>query len=168
VQSSGWSSRLSWLRQPYAALSIVLVVMGLALLATRRWLPQKTPANVDAVQIIARLPLSPRQSAVLLHVGRQVVMVGLSGDRMQTLHVIDQPDEAALLLGASRRAERAPHGRFARRLVQEQNRYAAETADLASTPSDPAVIPADEASLRDAKGRLQAVLSNLRDLQAKI
>ena len=52
-----------------------------------------------ALQVVARLNVSPKQQILLLRIGRRLVVVGNSGTQMNTLCDISDPEEAAILLG---------------------------------------------------------------------
>ena len=51
------------------------------------------------MQVLARSPISPRQSIMLLRVGQRVIVVGDTGSQMNPLSEITDADEIASLLG---------------------------------------------------------------------
>lgn len=89
-------------------LAVVLVVIVALAWAARRLFPRMGRAGGDgAITVLSRCVLSPKQSLCLVRLGRRVVLVGLTPDRINTLAEISDPDEAALLIAAasSQRAE---------------------------------------------------------------
>jgi len=73
-------------------LGLLLVLAVIAFLA---WLLRKTgqfhTASNSDMHIIASLALGPRERAVLLQVGEQQLLVGVTSQHVQTLHVLDEP-----------------------------------------------------------------------------
>ena len=73
-------------------LGLVLVLACIAFLA---WLLRRTGRfNSTAsgeMKIIAGLSLGPRERAILLQVGEQQILVGVTAQQIQTLHVLEQP-----------------------------------------------------------------------------
>jgi len=51
-----------------------------------------------AIEVLGRTALSPRHAVCLLKVGRRLVLVGMAGDRIAPISVIDQGDEVADIL----------------------------------------------------------------------
>ncbi len=73
-------------------LGLLLVLAVIAFLA---WLLRKTnqfhtAANSD-MHIISSLALGPRERAVLLQVGKEQVLVGVTSQQIHTLHVLAEP-----------------------------------------------------------------------------
>ncbi|RKZ77671.1 MAG: flagellar biosynthetic protein FliO [Gammaproteobacteria bacterium] len=73
-------------------LGLVLVLACIAFLA---WLLRRTGRfNSTAsgeMKIIAGLSLGPRERAILLQVGEKQILVGVTAQQIQTLHVLEQP-----------------------------------------------------------------------------
>ena len=72
-------------------LGLILVVSIIAFLA---WLLRRTgrfqmSANGE-LKIIASLALGPRERAVLLQVGKQQLLVGITTQQIRTLHILDE------------------------------------------------------------------------------
>ena len=70
------------------------LLLVLAIIAFLAWLLRKTgqfnaSSNRD-MQIIASLSLGPRERAVLLQVGKQQILVGVTSQQVQTLHVLEE------------------------------------------------------------------------------
>ena len=71
---------------------LFLVLSTIAFLA---WLLRRTGSRFNAaangqMKIIAGLPLGPRERAVLLQVGDQQILVGVTAQHVQTLHVLEK------------------------------------------------------------------------------
>jgi flagellar biosynthetic protein FliO len=79
------------------------LVAVLALILVLRWALRKlTPAlarSSRAVRVVGRTYIGPKQQVLVLQVGRRVLIVGDSGQQLNTLCEINDPDEAAALLG---------------------------------------------------------------------
>ena len=72
-------------------LGLILVISIIAFLA---WLLRRTgrfqmSANGE-LKIIASLALGPRERAVLLQVGKQQLLVGITTQQIRTLHILDE------------------------------------------------------------------------------
>lgn len=70
---------------------LFLVLSSIAFLA---WLLRRTGGRFNAtangqMKIIAGLSLGPRERAVLLQVGEQQILVGVTAQHVQTLHVLE-------------------------------------------------------------------------------
>lgn len=84
-----------------AGTGLVLVV-GLFLLCMslmRRGGPSPTaPLPRDAVAVLGRVPLTPKQFAHLLQVGNKLVLVSITGERTDTITEVTEPAEVDRLL----------------------------------------------------------------------
>jgi flagellar protein FliO/FliZ len=94
-------------------LSLVLVI---ALIFVLRWASQKLFGKQiggrasRAVQVLSRNPISPKQQLLVVQVGRRLVVVGDSGQQMNTLCEITDPDEMAALIGQLHEEKREATG----------------------------------------------------------
>ncbi|MDH5358549.1 MAG: flagellar biosynthetic protein FliO [Gammaproteobacteria bacterium] len=75
--------------------TLIGLLVILACIAFLAWLLRRTgrfntTANGE-MKIIAGLSLGPRERAVLLQVGEQQILVGVTTQHIHTLHVLDQP-----------------------------------------------------------------------------
>jgi flagellar biogenesis protein FliO len=116
-------------------------VLGLILLlfwASRRMLPRGafSAGGTQAIQILARAPLSPRHRVVLLQIGRRIVVVaeGGGGQHVSTLCEITDSDEAAALIGQIR-AEQSNSKSFASLLNHATERF--RSAEAPRPQADP-------------------------------
>jgi len=102
-EASPWgASRPGWgsiLKLVLGAACVVVLGLG-AIFVARRWIPNATRlAAAGGVQVLGRVPLSPRHFVYVLGIGDRKVVVGVSGDRMAALAVLDDsgaPRPAAL------------------------------------------------------------------------
>ena len=86
-----------------AALAIVIaLILGLRWGGKKLFGPTVMGHSTRAVQVLARSPVSARQSILLVRVGRRVLVVGDSGAQMNRLTEITDPDEVASLVGQLR------------------------------------------------------------------
>lgn len=86
---------------PLSSTALVETFLGLllvlAIIVILAWLIKRTnrfhaTANGE-MKIIAGLSLGPRERAVLLQVGEQQILVGVTAQHVQTLHILDTPIE---------------------------------------------------------------------------
>jgi flagellar protein FliO/FliZ len=82
-----------------ASLGQVTLALGLvlALIFVAAWLMRRLKGfgktGTGVLDIIAELPLSQKERAVLIRVGTQQVLIGVAPGRVSTLHVLDEPVE---------------------------------------------------------------------------
>jgi len=71
------------------------LLLVLAIIAFLVWLLRKTgqfqTASNREVHIISSIALGTRERAVLLQVGKQQILVGVTSQNVQTLHVLEEP-----------------------------------------------------------------------------
>lgn len=85
-------SEAGYIVQVLVALGIVLaVIMGAAWMMRRFTGLRSGPGH--AIQILGGVPVGPRDRMVLVQVGEQQLLVGVSPGRLQTLLVLDKPIE---------------------------------------------------------------------------
>jgi len=150
-----------WYRTPYAALGGVLaLIFGLTLLV-RRYFPAARPVAADVLRVIGRVPIGGKQSAVLLHVGRRLVLVGMGPDAMRTLAEITDPEEVSQLLGKTNSKRIAGHS-FDRMLAEELNEYAGESLSATEESPENAV----RETLQVTRGQLETLRNRIRSLQS--
>lgn len=148
-------------------LLVVLLVIAALSLAVRRLTPRKWRAHLTglgAIEILGRQYLSPKQSVALLKVGRRVVLVGVTAERVSHLETITDPDEIAELVG--RAASQRPgslSSAFRREVLKEAGRY--EEVVPEEGASNDAAGGRSEAYAR-ARRQLQGLLTRVRGLAA--
>ena len=85
------------------ALAIVLgLIFALRWLLRRSMNPASLPGATNAVQVLTRSPLSPRQQLLLVRVGRRVLVVSDCNGQLNSLCEITDADEVAALIGQLR------------------------------------------------------------------
>lgn len=91
-------------------LGIVLGLIFFCVLAVRRWMPRASRwGGGQGIKVLSRHYLSGKQSLCLLRLGRRLVLVGITPDRVSTLVEIADPDEVAEVVSA---VERGRPGSF--------------------------------------------------------
>jgi len=90
VAASAAPSGVASLGQVTLALGLVLALIFVAAWLMRR-LRGFGKTGTGALDIIAELPLSQKERAVLIRVGTQQVLIGVAPGRVSTLHVLDEP-----------------------------------------------------------------------------
>ena len=84
---------------PVSSTALIETLLGLllvlAIIVLLAWLLRKTgqfqgSAN-NKMQIVASLALGPRERAVLLNVGKEQILIGVTSQQVQTLHVLKEP-----------------------------------------------------------------------------
>lgn len=103
----GASASVSALRM-WLPLAFVLVIIVALAWAARRLFPRVGRIGGEgAITVLSRCALSPKQSLCLVRLGRRIVLLGMTPDRINPLAEITDPDEAARLIAAasSQRAE---------------------------------------------------------------
>ncbi|MCG8406211.1 MAG: flagellar biosynthetic protein FliO [Phycisphaerales bacterium] len=131
---SGSDRRGSQLSKPdglfdlFWPLGIVLGVVALCVLGFRKWMPRTNRwGGSQAIKVMSRHYLSNKQSLCLLRLGRRLVLVGVTPDRISTLGEINDPEEVATLVSA---VERGRPGSFTSLFSQSTDR------DLAGAEKD--------------------------------
>ena len=81
-------------------LSVTLALLGvLAAIFALAWFARRMRTLGDhtggSLEVLATLPLGPKERAVLLKVGGAQILLGVAPGRVDTLHVLDQPIETA-------------------------------------------------------------------------
>ncbi|MBE0438539.1 MAG: flagellar biosynthetic protein FliO [Gammaproteobacteria bacterium] len=87
------------LSSPVTASTLLETLFGLLLvlatIAVVAWLLRRTNRFTSSangqLRIIAGLSLGPRERAMLLQVGEQQILVGVTAHQIQTLHVLESP-----------------------------------------------------------------------------
>src|SRR4051812_22491474 len=90
VTTSAAPSGIASLGQVTLALGLVLALIFVAAWLMRR-LRGFGKTGTGTLDILAELPLSQKERAVLIRVGTQQVLLGVAPGRVTTLHVLDEP-----------------------------------------------------------------------------
>ncbi len=161
--SSSWLGRI----QGLWPLAVVLALIGALALLARRILPsrwQGGPGGRGMVEVLGRQHLSARQSVALLRVGRRIVVIGITPDKLTHLDTITDPDEVAELVGRSVSLRDGSLSRtFEREVLREAAAYEpSDHADLSAEAGGPATDRA--AAYVTARQQLRGLLSKVRSL----
>jgi len=146
-----------WYRSGLMSLVFVLGAIGGVALLVRRLVPSMRTMNGPGLEVLGRHHLAPKQSLALVRIGRRVLLVGVSADRLNTLCEIDEPQEVAELLGRVQNRTASDE--------QFSGLLSGETAgfDEASDPAGELTHgPSDR--LDRARDRVQGLLARLRSL----
>ena len=145
------------------SLAAVLGLIVLMYWGTRRMLPQSALGGLSGViKVLARTHLSPKQKILLIQVGRRVLVVADGGSgQLNTLCQIDDPDEAAALIGQVHGETIETGGRsFASLFGQAKERMRGSSA------SAPAAEEVDE--LASAREQLDGLMQQVRGITRQI
>ncbi len=115
-----------WYRSGLGALGIVLALMGVVCFCVRKWIPAVRVAESQAMRVVARASVSPKQSVALIQLGRRFVMVGVSPERMSVLSVISDQEEVADLAQVSGTSSDSSRPGFAHCLEEESEDFGAD------------------------------------------
>jgi flagellar biogenesis protein FliO len=107
------------------------------------------------IEVISRTPLSARQSLCLVRVGPRMVLIGLSGDQLSSLDVIDDADLTARLAGEQRSRDQARAGAAFGKLLH------AESAGYEPEPALEEAAP-EAARLSDVRAQLSKTIQRIR------
>lgn len=136
-----------------------------------RWVSQRAmgfgdAGASDAVRILARTAVSPRQQMLLVHVGRRVLLVGNSGGTLTTLAQITDPDEVAAVVGQVRQRHQAAPGAFARVFRRAATEYDQAGETVAETDAAPPAAARDGAGTPAARAgaEIAGLLAKVRAL----
>ena len=141
-----------WYRSPYVSLSAIIIVIFALSRLFKRYVPAvRTPAS-RAISVIGRTTISAKQSVVLLHVGRRVVLLSVSPDSMRLITDFTDPQDVAILLGKSAVEPITESKKFDAKLAHELGKYE-DVGDQSDAVAD------------RTKGQLQTLIGRLRQLQ---
>ncbi len=105
-----------------AGAGLVLVIGLFLLCATlmRRGGPSPiSPLPRDAVAMLGRIPLAPKQFAHLLQVGNKLVLISISGDRTDTITEVTEPAEVERLLSLCMKGNKQSSSVEFQRMLQQ-------------------------------------------------
>jgi flagellar protein FliO/FliZ len=158
------------IRMPSTARTIASLLVVLALIATATWLLRRfligrQPASrFTGLEVLARSPISPKQSLCLIKLGRKLLLVGLSPNHIGALQTIEDPEDIAQLLGAveQQRAQSISNG-FARLFRRESDQYRFDELD-SPTDNDPSAAGDTIEPISQASGELSQLLNKVKGL----
>jgi len=136
----------------------LLVVLGLAvgaLFGIRRWMGlSKTHANGTHIRVLQRVGLNAKHTIYLLDIGAQLLVVGGTPDRLDSLAEINDPEEVARLRGTDQ-----SDGPFTEQLNAAGQAY--EPLYAASGVVEPDVEDMDR--LKSEVGKIRTFVTELRN-----
>ena len=121
--SSNQSGVWDFSKAVLSLICVIAVVLGMAWLwkmflnGTRG---QKSPG---AIQVLSKTNISPRQSVMLMQVGRRLLVVGTGGTDMNTLCQIENPDEVSEMLAKVRLEKSAGNIGFRRLFTKAESQF---------------------------------------------
>jgi flagellar biogenesis protein FliO len=124
-------------------------------------MPSARAADSGVLRVVGRAALSSKQSVALIQLGRRFVMVGISGDRLNRLCEVGDPDEVAELAARTGAMPASRAGAFDDLLLRE-------AADFGEHhEGDPEGARSIRTNVGRTPKRLSGLLQRLRALQAK-
>lgn len=137
-------------------LFIVLGVIGGVAWIARRMMPRRAGGGGagGGIRVLSRQALGGKQSVALIRLGRHLVLVGLTPQRMDALLHLDDADEVAQVCGALEAgAEGSVTQRFRSLLTTEARQFENDEPDLGR---------------KEPAGRMAAAGTAVRDLAARL
>ena len=154
----------SWSVRDVMPLLIVLVILGVAVWIVKRFIPgRRLLGGAGGLQVLTRMPLSNKQALVLVKMGRQVVLLGVSPERINALNVVSDPDQVATLVGQS--ASTGPDSMvntFARAFTEANHEY----AQPESNPPETKWSGSADQGVRDLLNKVRGLVSKSGDKTA--
>jgi flagellar biosynthetic protein FliO len=152
-----------WYRSGLLSLAAVLVVIAAAAYLIRKLVPSVRMFNGGAIEILGRSHLTPKQSLALVRVGRRVLVIGVSVERLTTLCEIGEAEEVAeLLVHSAGRRSGSPRGAdapFDELLGEAAVEFEERPRDLRET------VPGRSEPLDRARGKLRGLIGRLKTMQ---
>jgi flagellar biogenesis protein FliO len=140
-------------------LTLVLGGIGVVFWAVRKYVPgMRKMTGSRAVEVLARTYLSPRQSVNIVRLGRRILVVGQTTDRLSALATITDPDEVSELIGLCESASAGSATSSFRNIFKKFDRQF-EEADVEADGSG----DADLSRVRDELDSLTEKVRRVRD-----
>ena len=142
----------SWSVWDSLPLLLVLALIGGVALVVKRSLPARRMLGGGGVlSVLARLPVSGKQSIMLVKMGRQLVLLGVSPENISSLGTVADPEQVAAMIGeiASSKKESMTKA-FSQAFSEESNAYAGPEEEGAESPS--------------ASGHMKGLLDKVRSM----
>ncbi len=150
-----------WYRTGLGALVVVLGLIGLLYVFLRRFVPAARAPVESSIRVVGRAALGPRQSLALVRVGRRLVLLGVSSDRVDRVCEITDSDEVAELMIQSGAPSGSGPSLFANWLHHESRDYGRSLQDEDSNVAEPSDSRRGPATpVRELLQRLRKVRSS--------
>lgn len=148
--SGGWSL----MRDMWPLLTVLLLIGGMAMVL-RRYMPaRRLLGGSDVLKIVARTHVSPKQQLVLVKLGRRLVLLGVSPERISSLSTVEDSDQVAMLLGEIASGQPGSiSSAFASSVEDEREAYAGDVSDGDETEA--------------TRGQVRGLLQKVRSLAGK-
>jgi len=149
------------------ALGTVLALIVVMRFLLKRFFPHvTTPKTINAMRVLSRLPINPKQQLLLIQVGKRMVVVGNSGTQLSQIAEISDPDEVAQLLGTLSEEHRAPEIKSFVNLFGKARQDFDD--DEVSTGEKNSLVSDDSPEEIEAtKTELHGLISKVRDLSTQ-
>lgn len=142
----------SWSVWDSLPLLVVLILIGGVALVVKRSMPARRMLGGGGVlSVLARLPVSTKQSLILVKMGRQLVLLGVSPDNISSLSVVSDPEQVAAMVGEVASSKKDSMSRaFSQAFSEESKVYGGLGDEGAEAPS--------------ASGHVKGLLDKVRSL----
>jgi len=137
ISKSSQSVLRAWSIRDFMPLMTVIGIIIMAALLLKRFMPGRgLLTGAGTMEVVARTALSAKQHLVLVKIGRRLVLLGVTPEHIETLSVVDDPEEMAILLGkiSSERPDSMSKA-FAESFAEEAGAYSISSASPDSLPS---------------------------------
>ena len=135
-------------------LALILAIVFVGAWLWRRAHPDLTrAAPSQAIQLLGHRSIGQKQAIHLIRIGQKILVVGMSGDRMETLSEIDDPHEIELLTGLCRAGETASSTTSFGELFRRRQSQSTNRSEEASPTSSPASWAGQLPASGDVQGR---------------
>jgi len=147
-------------------LGAMALVVGLIFLL--RWIGRRffgaTPiaGGTRAVQVLSRSLIAPRQSVMLMRIGRRLLVVADNGSQLASLSEITDPDEVAALIGQLQGEKLDIAGRTFGALFGRSRKDEAGEAAVVETPVSVDESQTAEPDVSSARAELNGLMDQVR------
>ncbi|ODN42090.1 flagellar biosynthetic protein FliO [Piscirickettsia litoralis] len=86
-QQPGFISSTAW-QMLWSSLLVILLIIGLGFILKR--LQQRGFNRQGDIEVIATLPIGSKERLVIVQVGKEQVLLGVTAQHIQTLHVLNE------------------------------------------------------------------------------
>lgn len=153
LKRGGAVGKSSLLRDLWPLLAVLALIAGIVFFLKKYMPVRRMLAGSQVLQIVARTHVSAKQQLMLVKLGRKMVLIGVSPERIQTVATVDDPDQVALLMGdIASQSPRSMSRAFVESMEDESEAY------IELPVSDPTSA---------TQGQLHGLLHKVRTLSGK-
>lgn len=139
----------------------VLAVMAVAAWLAKRWLPRGSPLSTrGTIHVLARHHLSSKQSLCLVRLGRKVVFIGVTPDRITPLTEFTTAEEAAEITAAARQVSPGSFSSVFKRLADRASQPPEQNEEAANDLAAAKTLARAKAGVRGLLDRVQNLAKN--------